>query len=76
MPAGVGWQHFAASLLLICYRGHIAGEIKRLKTCPSRTCNLVFFDRSPNNSASWHDVRVCGNRANVRAYRQRMRAGT
>lgn len=74
VPAGVGWQHIASSLLLICYRGHIAGELKRLKTCRSRQCNVVFFDRSPNNSAVWHDVRVCGNRENVRAYRQRVKA--
>ncbi|MFD7480728.1 CGNR zinc finger domain-containing protein [Streptomyces sp. NPDC059837] len=29
--------------------------------------------RSLNNSGVWHDVRTCGNVANLRAFRQRRR---
>jgi hypothetical protein len=72
-PAGAGWQHFATALLLICYRAQLTGELRRLKTCKSHECDVVFYDRSPNNSAVWHDVKVCGNRANVRAHRARTR---
>ena len=72
-PAGAGWQHFGTALLLICYRAQLTGELRRLKTCKSHECDVVFYDRSPNNSAVWHDVKVCGNRANVRAHRARAR---
>ncbi|GAA4550351.1 CGNR zinc finger domain-containing protein [Pseudonocardia xishanensis] len=70
-PTGRGWAQFESALLLICYRARLAGHLRRLKTCKSHECDVVFYDRSPNNSAVWHDVRLCGNRANVRAHRAR-----
>jgi hypothetical protein len=72
-PAGDGWRYFETALLLICYRAQQIGALRRLKTCKSEECDVVFYDRSANNSAVWHDVRVCGNRANVRAFRARTR---
>jgi len=35
---------------------------------------VAFFDRSRNNSGVWHDVKFCGNAANLRAFRARQRA--
>ncbi|GAA4701574.1 CGNR zinc finger domain-containing protein [Pseudonocardia yuanmonensis] len=70
-PTGRGWSQFESALLVICYRAQLAGRLRRLKTCKSHECDVVFYDRSPNNSAVWHDVKVCGNRANVRAHRAR-----
>jgi hypothetical protein len=70
-PDGEGWQYFETALLLICHQGQLEGVLRRMKACKSETCDVVFFDRSNNNSGAWHDVKVCGNRANVRAYRER-----
>jgi hypothetical protein len=74
VPDGDGWKYFETALLLICYRAQIDGTLRRMKTCKSHTCDVVFYDRSNNNSAVWHDVKVCGNRANVRAFRERTAA--
>lgn len=70
-PHGDGWKYFENTLLLICYRAQVVGTLRRLKTCKSETCDVVFYDRSNSNTAAWHDVKVCGNRANVRAFRER-----
>lgn len=66
-----GWDAYEFALLTTLYRAGIGGETRRMKTCKNDDCNIVFYDRSPNNSAAWHDVRTCGNRANVRAHRSR-----
>ncbi|MFD8338947.1 CGNR zinc finger domain-containing protein [Streptomyces solisilvae] len=51
-----------------------ASTWQRLKLCRNDRCGIMFFDRSRNNSGIWHDVKVCGNTANLRAYRARQRA--
>jgi hypothetical protein len=73
-PDGEGWQYFEMALLLICHQSQLEGVLRRMKSCKSETCDVVFFDRSNNNSGAWHDVKVCGNRANVRAHRERTAA--
>lgn len=45
----------------------------RLKRCAGRNCEDVFVDASRNKSRVYCSPRVCGNRANVRAYRERRR---
>jgi predicted RNA-binding Zn ribbon-like protein len=45
-----------------------------LKVCRNPRCRVAFYDRSRNNSGVWHDVRTCGNAANLRAHRERQRA--
>jgi predicted RNA-binding Zn ribbon-like protein len=47
---------------------------RRLKICRNEMCSLSFFDRS-NNSAVYHDSRVCGNAIYLRASRARKRHG-
>ena len=47
------------------------GTWQRLKVCPADTCQWAFYDTSRNRSAVWCDMRVCGNRAKVRGYRER-----
>jgi predicted RNA-binding Zn ribbon-like protein len=47
---------------------------KRLKACRNPRCGSAFYDRSRNNSGVWHDVRTCGNAANLRASRARARS--
>jgi predicted RNA-binding Zn ribbon-like protein len=47
----------------------IDGTWGRLKAC--RNCNWSFYDYSPNRSATWCSMQLCGNRAKTRAYRRR-----
>ena len=47
------------------------GSWGRLKAC--RNCHWSFYDYSPNRSATWCSMQLCGNRAKTRAYRRRKR---
>jgi predicted RNA-binding Zn ribbon-like protein len=49
------------------------GTLKRLKTCANPGCGAAFYDGSVNASRRWHDVKTCGNAANLRASRNRRR---
>lgn len=51
------------------------GMLPRLKTCGNPDCGAAFFDQSRNSSRVWHDVKTCGNAANLRAHRARLRNG-
>jgi predicted RNA-binding Zn ribbon-like protein len=43
----------------------------RLKACREHTCEWAFYDHTKNRSGAWCNMRVCGNRAKARAYRER-----
>jgi predicted RNA-binding Zn ribbon-like protein len=45
------------------------GTWGRLKAC--RNCHWSFYDLSPNRSATWCSMQLCGNRTKTRAYRRR-----
>jgi predicted RNA-binding Zn ribbon-like protein len=45
------------------------GSWERLKAC--RNCRWSFYDYSPNRSATWCSMQLCGNRKKTRAYRRR-----
>jgi predicted RNA-binding Zn ribbon-like protein len=45
------------------------GTWGRLKAC--RNCHWSFYDNSPNRSATWCSMQLCGNRTKTRAYRKR-----
>ena len=47
----------------------IDGTWERLKAC--RNCHWSFYDYSPNRSATWCSMQLCGNRTKTRAYRRR-----
>jgi len=47
------------------------GSWSRLKAC--RNCCWSFYDYSPNRSATWCSMQLCGNRKKTRAYRSRRR---
>ena len=49
------------------------GTWTRLKAC--RNCHWSFYDNSPNRSATWCSMQICGNRTKTRAYRRRRNAG-
>jgi predicted RNA-binding Zn ribbon-like protein len=47
----------------------VDGSWGRLKAC--RNCRWCFYDYSPNRSATWCSMQLCGNRRKTRAYRWR-----
>ncbi|MGW8767135.1 CGNR zinc finger domain-containing protein [Streptomyces sp. NPDC055815] len=73
-PRGTGWRRLAALVVAAAFEGQRADTRRRLKTCRDPRCKAAFYDRSRNNSGVWHDVKTCGNTANLRAYRARRRA--
>lgn len=51
-----------------------AGQIDRLRRCAGTGCEVVFVDRSRAAARRYCDMRTCGNRMNVAAYRERQRS--
>jgi predicted RNA-binding Zn ribbon-like protein len=49
-----------------------AGTWGRLKCCPGRLCGWAFYDRSASSRSRWCSMQVCGARAKMRAYRDRL----
>ena len=49
------------------------GQIGRLQRCAATGCAQVFVDRSRARGRRYCDMRTCGNRTNVAAYRERQR---
>ena len=66
-----GFQGALGRLLGVAYRSMAQGTWWRLKACPAEDCQWAFYDRSRNRSAVWCDMKVCGNRHKVRAFRER-----
>ena len=74
-PAARGVDGALGRLLAIVTHAIAEGTWQRLKACPAEACQWAFYDASRNRSAVWCDMRVCGNRAKVRGFRERARAG-
>ena len=74
-PAADGVDGALGRLLAIVAGAIQDGTWQRLKVCPADTCQWAFYDASRNRSAVWCDMRVCGNRAKVRGFRERTRGG-
>ena len=72
-PAGSGWRWLASALWSEILLSQQQDTWRRLKRCHSHECGSTFYDRSKNNSGVWHDVKTCGNAANLRASRARRR---
>ena len=72
-PAGSGWRWLASALWGEILLGQQAGTWRRIKRCHNHQCGSTFYDRSKNNSGVWHNVKTCGNAANLRASRARRR---
>lgn len=56
-------------VVAIALRSMLDGTWVRLKAC--RNCHWSFYDYSPNRSATWCSMQICGNRSKIRAYRKR-----
>jgi len=72
-PAGTGWRWLASALWGEILLSQHDGSWRRIKRCHNPRCASTFYDRSKNNSGVWHDVKTCGNAANLRASRARRR---
>jgi predicted RNA-binding Zn ribbon-like protein len=58
-------------VLAVALGAMLDGSWARLKAC--RNCRWSFYDYSPNRSATWCSMQLCGNRTKTRAYRSRRR---
>ena len=70
-PRADGVDGALGRLLAISYEADVTGQWDRLKVCPADDCLVAFYDQSRNHSAVWCDMKVCGNRAKVREFRER-----
>lgn len=70
-PEATGVDGAIGRLLGIIHRAAADGSWDRLKACREHTCGWAFYDHTKNRSGTWCDMRVCGNRAKARAYRER-----
>ena len=75
VPIGKGASWLSSALWSEIALAQAAGTWSRLKRCRNPQCRSAFYDQSKNNSAVWHDFKVCGNAVNLRASRARRRAG-
>jgi predicted RNA-binding Zn ribbon-like protein len=66
-PGGVG----VGGVLAAAARAMADGSWERLKACRSDTCRWAFIDSARNHSRQWCDMKVCGNRAKARTFRER-----
>jgi predicted RNA-binding Zn ribbon-like protein len=48
-------------------------DLMRTRRCAGQECGWLFFDTTKNNRRRWCEMRVCGNRAKVRAIRDRQK---
>ncbi|HEY7397079.1 MAG TPA: CGNR zinc finger domain-containing protein [Gaiellaceae bacterium] len=60
-------------ILAVVFGAMLDGSWERLKAC--RNCRWSFYDYSPNRSATWCSMQLCGNRKKTRAYRRRKAGG-
>jgi len=58
-------------IVVIVLDALLDGSWARLKAC--RNCHWSFYDYSPNRSATWCSMQLCGNRTKTREYRRRQR---
>ena len=71
-PVRTGIDAAIGRLLAIVHDAMADGTWPRLKACALHDrCEWAFYDWSKNRSGTWCDMKVCGNRAKARAFRER-----
>jgi predicted RNA-binding Zn ribbon-like protein len=71
VPAGTGVGWLASAIWSEILLAQRTRTWSRLKLCHEPGCLSAFYDASRNGSGVWHNVRSCGNIANLRASRSR-----
>src|SRR3954452_13319717 len=75
-PVRTGIDGAIGRLLAIVQTSMADGTWPRLKACALHDrCEWAFYDWTKNRSGTWCSMKVCGNRAKARAYRERKRSG-
>jgi predicted RNA-binding Zn ribbon-like protein len=74
VPTERGVSGALGRIVAVAFLADLQGTWGGLKECAGDDCNAVFFDRSKNHSGRWCSMSTCGNRAKVRAWRERRRA--
>jgi hypothetical protein len=74
VPTAGGVRGAVGQILAVAFLARLDGSWERFKECASPDCRAVFYDRSKNRSGKWCVMAECGNRAKVRAFRERERA--
>jgi predicted RNA-binding Zn ribbon-like protein len=74
-PSGTGARAGLGRIVAAIVASHADRTWQRLKVCSEDTCQWAFLDTSKNQSRSWCSMRVCGNRAKIKAYRARHAGG-
>jgi predicted RNA-binding Zn ribbon-like protein len=72
-PSAAGVTGALGQLVAIMAEAMVEGNWGRLKACSDNGCQWAFYDRSKNHSAHWCSMKVCGNRAKARQFRERRR---
>lgn len=72
-PRGEGVAAAYGTIVAIAFVAAFDGSFAHLKLCASEDCRAAFYDRSKNHSGRWCSMDTCGNRAKVRAWRERQR---
>lgn len=75
-PKGEGVAAAFGAIVAIAFVSAFDGTFEHLKLCADETCRSAFYDRSKNHSGRWCSMSTCGNRAKVRAWRERRRTET
>jgi predicted RNA-binding Zn ribbon-like protein len=70
-PVGTGTRAGLAGIVAAVAESRADLTWPRLKVCLEPTCQWAFLDTSRNQSRCWCSMRVCGNRAKIKAYRAR-----
>jgi predicted RNA-binding Zn ribbon-like protein len=66
-----GVRGAVGQILGTAFLAELDGRWERFRICHDPGCASVFFDRSKNKSGKWCSMSSCGNRAKVRAFRER-----
>lgn len=74
-PEAVGLDGAIGRLLAVVQGALAEGTWERMRACAAGDCRWVFYDHTKNRSGMWCSMASCGNRAKVRAYRERKREG-
>jgi hypothetical protein len=73
VPSQGGMAGALGRLVAIAFLAQLDGTWTHLKQCADEECRALFYDRSKNHSGRWCSMASCGNRAKVRAWRERQR---
>jgi predicted RNA-binding Zn ribbon-like protein len=73
VPTEHGVPGALGRIVAVAFLADLDGSWEDLKECAGEDCSAVFFDRSKNHSGRWCSMSTCGNRAKVRAWRDRRR---